>query len=90
MLNPRDINNIMIIFNNLIKYYLIKEADVVLGGFGLTENRNQLIDFPYVTTTSSMALMIPKPTVEKSNRISAVVKPFQLEVYVYLKYHHNE
>lgn len=61
-----------------------------MGAFGLTENRNRLIDYPYATTTSSMALMIAKPTIQMSNHISAVAKPFETEVRTVSKYALNE
>jgi hypothetical protein len=45
----------------------------MIGSFGLTEKRNRIIDFLYPTALTQMALMIPKPTMnKKTNYILAI------------------
>ena len=48
--------------------------------FGYSEQRNQIVDYPYAGM-SPMTVMIPKPTAQKLNRMSAIGKPFEPIVY---------
>jgi len=52
----------------------------MMGVFGYTPSRNKILDYTLPTAMSSMALLIPKPTIQKKNYISAVVEPFQFPV----------
>ena len=52
----------------------------MMGAFGYTPSRNKVIDYTLPTAVSSMALLIPKPTIQKTNYALAIVKPFQLQV----------
>ena len=47
-----------------------------MSSFALTEKRNKIVDYPYAGL-SPMAVMIPKPTAQKMNRLSAVGQPFE-------------
>ena len=50
---------------------------MVIGSFGMSEKRNRMIDFPYTTAVTAMALMIPKPSVKNINHLYAISKPFE-------------
>jgi hypothetical protein len=49
----------------------------MMGVFGYTPSRNKILDYTLPTAMSSMALLIPKPTIQTKNYISAVIEPFQ-------------
>ena len=53
---------------------------MVIGSFGMSEKRNRMIDFPYTTAVTAMALMIPKPSVKNRNHLYAICQPFEPEV----------
>ena len=55
----------------------------MLGTFGYTQKRNKIIDYTLPTSFSSMALLIPKPTMQKKNYALAVIEPFQSQVPSY-------
>ena len=48
-----------------------------MSSFAYSEKRNRIIDYPFATTVSAMAVMIPKPTAQQSTRIYAIGQPFQ-------------
>ena len=52
----------------------------MLGGFGLSEKRNQMIDYTYTVIINSMALMIPKPKSQTINYVVVIWEPFQTQV----------
>jgi len=58
----------------------------VIGSFGMSEKRNRIIDFPYTTAVTAMALMIPKPSVKKTNHLYAICKPFEPEVNASIRF----
>ena len=53
----------------------------MVGAFGYTEERNRLMDYPYPLAKDAMALMIPRPKIQKNNFVVAVWKPFQPKVH---------
>ena len=52
----------------------------MLGGFGLSEKRNRMIDYTYTVIINSMALMIPKPKSQTINYVVVIWEPFQTQV----------
>ena len=58
----------------------MQDADVCISSFGMSEKRNRMIDFPYTTAVTAMALMIPKPSVKNINHLYAISKPFEPKV----------
>lgn len=61
----------------IIIIILLKGADAVIGSFGYSEKRNRIVDYPYATSIAPFAVMIPKPTAQKLNHLSAIGQPFQ-------------
>jgi len=61
----------------------------VLGSFAFSDQRNRLVDCPYVSRVSQMAVMIPKPEAQKTNRIYAICQPFEPYVYFLISYFFN-
>ena len=55
----------------------------MIGPVGLTEKRNQLVDFPYPMTKSALAVMTPKPTKQETNHLNAICLPFQPQVWLF-------
>ena len=64
-----------------------QESNVIMVGvYGFTSLRNRLIDYPYPTGITSMALLIPKPTSEENNYFVAIWQPFQTPVWLDIMY----
>lgn len=55
----------------------------MVGEFGYTSNRNQIVDYPYPNVITALALLIPKPTAQKTNHFLAIWQPFQPQVKRY-------
>ena len=49
-----------------------------MGGIGFTQQRNRLIDYSFPATFTTLAILIPKPTLSESinHIITAILKPY--------------
>ena len=52
----------------------------MVGEFGYNSERNKLIDYPYPTKITALALLIPKPTAQETHYLVAIWQPFQPQV----------
>ena len=70
------------IFIRFINYLIsdLYKIDVIIGAFGITDKRNQILDYPYPASKTALQLVIPKPLPEKKNYIYAICEPFQPQV----------
>ena len=59
---------------------IMKGSDILMGEFGYTANRNKLMDHVLPTRITSMALLIPKPSMQKKHYALAIINPFQIQV----------